>query len=68
MISLYRRHRAACKHTSRWTKCSCPIWAQAKLKGKQIQPSLETTGRIECCAEESVEIMRLLRKYFILDD
>jgi len=42
VITIYRRHLEACKHTSRRHKsCSCPIWAQGTLRGKTIRRSLD---------------------------
>src|ERR1035438_10383377 len=45
MLTLYRRHRASCKHKSRrYTKCFCPIWVQGVLRGKPIRESLSLTN------------------------
>lgn len=45
MLTLYRRHRAGCKHTSRrYKSCSCPIWAQGVLRGEPVRKSLDLTN------------------------
>jgi integrase/recombinase XerD len=45
MLSLYRRHRADCKHRSRrYKSCSCPIWAQGVLRGATFRKSLDLTN------------------------
>ena len=45
MLTVYRRHRATCKHTSRRYKgCSCPLWAQGTLRGETIRKSLDLTN------------------------
>jgi integrase/recombinase XerD len=44
MLTLYRRHRAKCKSTSRTAKCSCPIWTQGVLRGESIRKSLDLTN------------------------
>jgi site-specific recombinase XerD len=45
MLTVYRRHRASCKHRSRRFKgCFCPIWAQGVLRGEKIRRSLDLTN------------------------
>jgi integrase/recombinase XerD len=45
MLTLYRRHRATCKHRSRRAKkCFCPIWAQGLLRGEAVRRSLDLTN------------------------
>lgn len=45
MLTLYRRHRAGCKHRSRrYTKCFCPIWVQGVLREKPVRESLSLTN------------------------
>ena len=45
MLTIYRRHRASCKHRSRRFKgCFCPIWAQGVLRGEKIRRSLDLTN------------------------
>ena len=45
MLTIYRRHRATCKHRSRQFKgCFCPIWVQGVLDGKPVRRSLDLTG------------------------
>ena len=45
MITLFRRHLAKCKHTSRkYKKCSCPISAEGTLHGQNIRKSLDLTN------------------------
>ena len=49
MLNLYRRHLKKCPHRGKgddkgrdWTKCSCPIWADGELNGKEYRKSLKT--------------------------
>ena len=44
MLTLYRRHRATCKYSSRKAKCFCPIWVQGVLRGEKIRRSLDLTN------------------------
>jgi integrase len=44
MLTIYRRHRAKCKCTSRKAKCFCPIWVQGNLRGEEIRKSLDLTN------------------------
>jgi len=45
MLTLYRRHRAGCKHRSRrYTKCFCPIWVQGVLRDESMRRSLDLTN------------------------
>jgi len=45
MITLYRRHLARCKFTTRKHKnCSCPIWASGIVHGKHVRQSLDLTN------------------------
>jgi integrase/recombinase XerD len=45
VLTAYRRHRAKCKHRSRRYKgCSCPIWIQGTLEGRNIRRSLDLTN------------------------
>ncbi len=44
MLTIYRRHRAKCKCTSRRAKCFCPIWVQGILRGEEIRKSLDLTN------------------------
>lgn len=44
MLTIYRRHRAKCKFTSRRAKCSCPIWVQGTLRDETIRRSLNLTN------------------------
>lgn len=44
MLTIYRRHRAKCKCTSRKAKCFCPIWVQGILRGEEIRKSLDLTN------------------------
>jgi integrase len=44
MLTIYRRHRAGCKCTSRRAKCFCPIWVQGALRGENIRKSLDLTN------------------------
>jgi integrase/recombinase XerD len=45
MLTIYRRHRAGCKHRSRhYKKCFCPIWVQGVLDGVPVRRSLDLTG------------------------
>ncbi len=45
MLTIYRRHRADCKHRSRRYKgCSCPIWAQGVLRDEPVRKSLDLTN------------------------
>jgi integrase/recombinase XerD len=42
MLTIYRRHRAGCRHRSRRLKgCFCPIWVQGTLKGEKIRKALD---------------------------
>ncbi len=42
MLTLYRRHYAPCRHTSRrFRKCQCPIWVQGTLRGETVKRSLD---------------------------
>ncbi len=45
MLSLYRRHTQQCKHRAKGReqlKCSCPIWCDGILDGKDFRKSLRT--------------------------
>jgi integrase/recombinase XerD len=50
VLTLYRRHRAACPHSSksrnapRTKGCDCPIWVQGSLGGETIRESLNLTS------------------------
>lgn len=45
MLSLYRRHRATCRHRSRRAKgCTCPVWVQGVAHGESIRQSLDLTN------------------------
>src|SRR6266496_3177338 len=45
MLTIYRRHRAGCKHRSRRYKgCFCPIWVQGLLRGEKMRKSLDLTN------------------------
>ena len=45
MLTVYRRHRAGCKHRSRRYKgCSCPLWVQGVLRGETMRKSLDLTN------------------------
>jgi integrase len=44
MLTIYRRHRAGCKCTSRRAKCFCPIWVQGILRGEEMRKSLDLTN------------------------
>jgi integrase/recombinase XerD len=45
VLTVYRRHRAACKHASRRYKgCSCPLWVQGVLRGEHIRQTLDVTS------------------------
>ena len=42
MLTIYRRHQAPCRYTSRrFRKCKCPIWVQGSLGGEYIRRSLD---------------------------
>lgn len=42
MLTIYRRHQAPCRFTSRrYRNCSCPIWVQGSLRGEYIRRSLD---------------------------
>jgi integrase/recombinase XerD len=44
-LALYRRHGRTCPHREkgrRWTRCSCPVWAQGSIGGQWIKDSLNT--------------------------
>ena len=43
MLTIYRRHRKACKHRAKGREhrhCQCPIWVDGFLGGKEIRESL----------------------------
>jgi integrase/recombinase XerD len=45
MLTVYRRHRAGCKHVSRRYKgCFCPLWVQGTLRGEKMRKSLDLTN------------------------
>lgn len=45
MLTVYRRHRATCKHRARRFKgCFCPVWVQGVLRGEKIRRSLDLTN------------------------
>jgi integrase len=45
MLTIYRRHRAKCKHrVRRNTKCFCPIWVQGVLDDKPVRRALNLTN------------------------
>jgi integrase/recombinase XerD len=44
MLTIYRRHRKACKHRAKGRKhrhCHCPIWVDGFLSGQEIRESLK---------------------------
>ena len=42
MLTIYRRHQAPCKHSSRrYRNCKCPIWVQGSLRGEYVRRSLD---------------------------
>lgn len=44
MLTIYRRHRKACKHRTKGRehrRCQCPIWVDGFLSGKEIRESLK---------------------------
>ncbi len=44
MLTIYRRHRKACKHRTKGRKhrhCQCPIWVDGFLSGQEIRESLK---------------------------
>ena len=42
MLTIYRRHQAPCRYTSRrFRKCKFPIWVQGSLGGEYIRRSLD---------------------------
>src|SRR6185369_7635432 len=47
MLTLYRRHLDECPHRDdgrAWTKCSCPIHCDGRIKGKRVPESMETVN------------------------
>jgi integrase/recombinase XerD len=45
MLTIYRRHRAGCKHRSRhYKKCFCPIWVQGVVRGEPVRRALDLTN------------------------
>ena len=69
MLTLFRRHAKACPHCSKgraWIKCSCPIWADGDVDGKEYRKSLRTRDwqrairlaeRIECPARARSDLL-----------
>jgi integrase len=42
MLTIYRRHQAPCRFTSRrYRNCNCPIWVQGSLRGEYVRRSLD---------------------------
>ena len=44
MLTIYRRHRKACKHRAKGREhrhCQCPIWVDGSLGGEEIRESLK---------------------------
>src|SRR6266481_7918565 len=44
MLTIYRRHRKACKHRDKGRDhrhCQCPIWVDGFLDGKEMRESLK---------------------------
>ena len=44
MLTIYRRHRKACKHRDKGREhrhCQCPIWVDGFLGGKELRESLK---------------------------
>jgi len=44
MLTIYRRHRKACKHGCKGREhrhCQCPIWVDGFLGGKEVRESLK---------------------------
>jgi integrase len=44
MLTIYRRHRKACKHVAKGRghrHCQCPIWVDGSLGGEEIRESLK---------------------------
>jgi integrase/recombinase XerD len=42
MLTIYRRHMAACKFQGRkYRNCNCPIWAAGTLHGRKVKKSLD---------------------------
>jgi hypothetical protein len=44
MLTIYRRHRKACKHRAKGREhrhCQCPIWVDGFLGGKEMRESLK---------------------------
>jgi integrase/recombinase XerD len=42
MLTIYRRHMAACKFEGRkYRNCNCPIWAAGTLHGRKVKKSLD---------------------------
>lgn len=46
MPTLYRRHRAHCKHEADryWRRCTCQIWVEGTVEGKYVRRALKTTS------------------------
>jgi len=45
MLTLFRRHKIGCKHTSREDRrCSCPIHVEGRLGNRRIRQSLKLTS------------------------
>jgi hypothetical protein len=48
MLTIYRRHRKACKHRDKGREhrhCQCPIWVDGFLGGKELRESLKLRDR-----------------------
>jgi len=45
VVTIYRRHQAACKFTSRKKRgCRCPIWAEGTVHGQKVRRSLDLSN------------------------
>ena len=47
MLTLYRRHVAACPHRDKgrdYRRCKCPIWVQGTIGGETIRKGLDLTS------------------------
>ena len=45
MLRLYRRHRAACPHTSEtYRRCACPIYVEGSLGGEYVRKAMDQTS------------------------
>ena len=54
MLTVYRRHLAACPHAKKgrsWRRCACPVWVAGTIAGQKIKQSMNLTS-LEAATEK----------------